>query len=154
MLAKGKALALTVILALSFLIIIGTQLVEEGKANPYPMPGVKITLRNPQNMTYDNSTVPVFVTATVVHLSSRISFSYKLDNAGFEPIPITPVSAAMVPYNPPFSLRTLSGNFHLFNLSEGWHKITVYCQTWQDKIYSDEALPDKNGIKELLKRDL
>jgi len=49
----------------------------------------------------------------------------------------------MLPYNPPFYLKTMSGNFLLFNLSEGWHKITVYCQTYdQSKTYSDEDISD------------
>jgi hypothetical protein len=37
----------------------------------------------------------------------------------------------------------MSGNFLLFNLSEDWHKIAIYCQTYeQSQSYSDEDTID------------
>jgi hypothetical protein len=126
-------------LALLFSAVSGTFLIKEGRANPFPMAEIEITLKNPLNITYNDNTIPVFFTATQVHLRSEISFSYSLDNQDHKPIlNVTTVSEEMVPYNPPFYRKTMSGNFLLLNLSEGWHKIGVYCQNYeQSKSYSD-----------------
>ena len=136
---KRKTPALTLIMALLFSAVTGAFLVRLGKANPYPEAGISIKLENPQNMTYNVNTILVVFTAEEVHLSSGIRFVYSLDNQEHKPVlNITTVSEGMFPHNPPFYFKTMRGNFLLINLSEGWHKIAVYCQTYdQYQSYSD-----------------
>ena len=106
--------------------------VRLGKANPYPSAGISLTINNPQNATYTENPIQITFTAREVHLQSGVIFSYSLDNKEVKRIlNITTVSQGLFPYNPPFYLREMSGNFQLFNLSEGWHTVTVYCNTYE-----------------------
>lgn len=120
------------------------QIVKEVKANPMPSPGVDITLRNPQNRTYNNNTVPVVFTLTEIHYSRYhgINFVYSLDNKQIEPIVNFTATSERIPINFPVHLQTTRGEFLLFNLSEGWHKITVYCDTGYLNSYNDEDTVD------------
>ena len=127
---RKTAAALT--LALLITAAAGALPVRLGKANPYPSAGISLTINNPQNATYTENPIQITFTAREVHLQSGVIFSYNLDNKEVKRIlNITTVSQGLFPYNPPFYLREMSGNFQLFNLSEGWHTVTVYCNTYE-----------------------
>jgi hypothetical protein len=137
---KKTAIALSLVITLLCSMLVMTLFVNFGKANPFPMAGIEIALKNPQNITYNDNTISLVFTATEVHLRSGISFSYVLDNQERKPVlNVTTVSEEMFPSNPPSYIKTMSGNLLLFNLSEGRHKISVYCQTFeQSQSYSDD----------------
>ena len=135
---KRKTWAVTFILALLFSLASATQLAKEAKANPYPTRGVDITLHNPQNRTYNNNTIPVAFTATQVHFYSEVTLAYSLDNEERNQILNVTATLERIPINPPFTLKTMKDNFLLFNVSEGWHTMTVYCHAYGLKRYSDE----------------
>ncbi len=109
----------------------GTFLIREGKADPYPMPGVMIRLENLQNVTYNDNTVLVTFRAMEVYFRSNVNFSYALDNLESVSISnITTISEDMrLLYADVVYCKIIKGNFTLFNLSDGWHNLTVYCQT-------------------------
>jgi hypothetical protein len=58
---KKTTVTLTFILAFLFSAVSGICLIKEGRANPFPMTGIEITLKNPQNITYNDNTIPVFL---------------------------------------------------------------------------------------------
>jgi hypothetical protein len=139
---KRKTWALTFILALLFSLASATKLAKESKANPYPTPGIEIALRSPENRTYNNNTIPVGFTSTEVHLRVRPIFTYDLDKGESKSIQNFTTVAERVPINPQFTLIRKSSDFLLFNLSEGWHKLTVYCYTYDLTSYSDKDTVD------------
>jgi len=139
-----KKPALAVLLTSTLLIsaVAGTFVVRSAKANPTPVPLIELTISNATNQTYNTNTITVGFRAREFILLSGVDFFYILDNEKKAPITnFTVVSDEMVPYNPPFSLKTMEGSFLLSNLSEGWHKVTVYCQTY-DQNYDDEGFID------------
>ena len=138
-----KKTVITITLILIILsTVAGTFFVKEGKANPWPMPGIGITLDNPQNITYNNNTITVVFGVTELHTTSGVWFFYSLDSKERKQIQpnITNVHEGMLPTSPPVHSTTMLGNFFLFNLSEGWHKLTVYCQTYDYKYRDDDTI--------------
>lgn len=119
------------------------QIINEGKANAYPMPGIDITISSPQNITYNDNTVPVAFTATEVHIPSGVTFAYSLDDKERKPIINITSSSEIFPIGGGVYFKTMKGNFLLFNLSEGWHTITIYCHTEHlSNSYDDEDAID------------
>jgi hypothetical protein len=120
----------------------GAFVVRLGKANPTPVPLIELTMSDATNQTYTTNTISLGFRAREFVIRSGVNFFYILDKEKRTPISnFTVVSDEMVPYNPQFSIMTMSGNFQLSNLSEGWHKATVYCQTY-DQNYDDKGSID------------
>src|SRR4030042_938042 len=83
---KRTALALTLILALLFSVVAGTQLINLADANPDPYKmGFKkqrhcnITIQSPQDITYYTEPILLNFTAKKVHVSDTYSYFYFLD---------------------------------------------------------------------------
>ena len=121
------ALALILIWALSFLTVAGTRFVDLGKANPLPPIDPKITIDNPQNATF--SVNAIVLNFTGASNNEMYSYYYSLDGQNLTPIEnITIISQEDVNIgkNPAIYRTTVKGSCVLYNLSEGWHNLTVY----------------------------
>jgi hypothetical protein len=120
-----KALALTLILALLFSAVAGTQLSFFAKANfVFPPSNPVITIESPANRTYSTNSLSLEVTfrtyKTGYIMSGRI-YTYSLDEKAPERIPITNSSVAVNPGG----LVFYEGAANLTNLPEGLHNLKV-----------------------------
>ena len=127
---KKRLLTAVFISALIMSTIAGTQLVNIGNANPIPSPTVKIKIENPQNTTYNVSSIHLVFSVNKINIDPWLSLSYSLDGQGLSPLGnVTSVKEEIIPVNPKGYIKTLRGNWALLNLSEGWHSIVVYAHS-------------------------
>jgi len=127
---KKRLLTAVFISALIMSTIAGTQLVNIGNANPIPSPIVKIKIENPQNTTYNVSSIHLVFSVNKINIDPWLSLSYSLDGQGLSPLGnVTSVKEEIIPVNPKGYIKTLRGNWALSNLSEGWHSIVVYAHS-------------------------
>ncbi len=123
----GIAILLVALLAST---LTGLQFVSVAEANPYPSPGIDITLTEPRNVIYNDNTVEVVFTAKETHLRSALIFAYSLDGSERKPVlNMTTLSEETLPANPPAYFKTMKGAFALSDLSEGGHKLSIYGET-------------------------
>jgi hypothetical protein len=117
----------SLVFALLFSVVAGTQLVNLAKSNPLPPMYTKITIEKPLNTTYNVNTIPlVFAVDTDYSLNS---YFYSLDGQERKPVENT-VTILQEDINlgksPPIIRTVLNGSCTLHNLSKGWHNVTVY----------------------------
>jgi hypothetical protein len=140
---KRTALALTLISALLFSAVAGTQFVNLTEANPVYYFGVnpvynKISIQSPKEKTYNTSDVPLNFTVKTNSYLSYIPFCYDLDDGkvslkvdrvnvtGQESIRNANPYASAEYGTLYYTELTLEGNAVLSDLSDGCHNVTVY----------------------------
>jgi hypothetical protein len=139
---RRTALALTLILALLFLMLAGKQLVDLAGANPiYAKPThFRISVQSPQNSTYN--TQPIFLNFTVETNEGDFNahpYFYLLDGEnGQSSVKIEEIQVIRQRevsnelsyyagiYWDPYTEYTLRGQAVLPNLSDGEHNVTVF----------------------------
>jgi hypothetical protein len=101
------------------------------KADPYPMPGIKVWLETPDNQTFNTSTVSIDFGAIEVLFQTEVTFFYSLDHSENKSIQNVRISSEQMRllYADVVYVREMKGSFVLSNLQQGWHALTVYCQT-------------------------
>jgi len=124
---KKTELAITLVLALLFSAVAGTQVVNLARANPIPPMHTEITIEKPLNTTYNVNTLPLSFSVDTTF--SRNSYFYSLDgekSKQVENIEIVSQEDINRGKSPPIIRTVLNGSCALSNLSEGWHNVTVY----------------------------
>ena len=107
-------------------IVAGAMFVNLASANPLPRFYTRISIASPQNTTYSVNTITLNFSAESRSALSWLNFCYSLDGQELRPIEsIETISEDLIPINPGIYERDLKGSHVLFNLSEGWHNITV-----------------------------
>jgi hypothetical protein len=105
----------------------GARFVNLGKANPLPPMYTEITIKKPLNTTYYVNTVPlIFSVDTDYQLNS---YFYSLDGQERKPVENTVIllqEDINLGKNPQITRTVLNGSCVLYNLSEGWHTVTVF----------------------------
>jgi hypothetical protein len=128
MLMKRIVLASPLILGLLFSVLVGTQFVGLGKANPLPNINPKITIENPQNATYNVNTVTI--NFTIESNWDVYPCFYSLDGQKKEPIEnMSVISEELLYTSFPVSRTVLNGSCVLSHLSDGSHNVTFYLIT-------------------------
>jgi hypothetical protein len=149
---KRKALALTLIMALLFSAVAGSQLVNLGQANPIPELYTKLNIENPQNTTYNVNTLTLNFSVESLSFFQWRHFSYSLDGKELMSVAnLTVDSEEFIPINPGIYRELLRGNSVLPNLSEGLHNVTVYLirDASTADAYYGEAVPLANARFEI-----
>ncbi len=152
-----KRTAATLIIALLITAAAGTLLVRLGKANPILVKPLyaMISIQQPQEKTYNYSTLTLGFTAKTNADPSLLEYAYVLDRDVVGIISEFNVTKTETIYNDqpdwtgdkpttyyhyyyhPYVEYTLEGNAELPSLSEGWHNITVYQGDINDFLFSD-----------------
>ncbi len=135
----------------------GTLLVRLGKANPILVKPLyaMISIQQPQEKTYNYSTLTLGFTAKTNADPSLLEYGYVLDRDVVGTISEFNVTKTETIYNDqpdwipdksttyyrcyyhPYIEYTLEGNAELPSLPEGWHNITVYQGNTNDFLFSD-----------------
>jgi len=123
---KRKAIALTLSLIVLIISSAEMRLVSLVKANPLPAISPEIIIKNPQNITYTGNAILLNFTASSTWISSSISYS--LDDSDKIPVTTTTIlqEDANIGKNPAIYRTTVEGTCALFNVSRGWHNITLF----------------------------
>lgn len=125
-----KTCCRVLVLALLLSAVAGGQFLRLGKANPLPDIDPRITIENPQNVTYNVNTITI--NFTVASNWGVYPLFYSLDGRKMEPIEnMTIISQEDIHagFSPPVDRTTLKGSCVLSNLSEGRHNMTFYLIT-------------------------
>jgi hypothetical protein len=119
---KKSALILTIILAF-FSVTFAVQLVKVTKASPPFSSGINII--EPNNTTYSPETLTLKINLTaLINYDINYFITYSLDGNSNDIIPIEIAPSANHSNNPYVGIIT--GSVNLPELSEGYHRITVY----------------------------
>ena len=124
---KRRALALTLVFALLFSAVAGTQFADLGRANPLPELYQELTIVNRNNGTTNENTITVNFALESQNFFQWRNFSYSLDGKELKAVDdLTVVSSSSLPTSPTVYVEVLRGSCVLSNLSVGWHNVTVY----------------------------
>jgi hypothetical protein len=117
----------TILVAILISMFIGGSLIGLAKADPIPQIDPVIKINNPQNTTFNVSTIEINFTAASNW--DFYSYYYSLDGQELKPVSnITIITQEDYnkAHNFPIYRTTVEGNFSLSNLSNGLHNVTVY----------------------------
>jgi hypothetical protein len=133
---QASAVFISVIL---FSAVAGTRFVSLGKANFIPQAYTEMTIENPDNMTYNLSTITLNFSAETNRMI--YDFFYNLDEQDMERIGMSIISQELEnpAHNPQIYRVALKGSCVLSDLSEGLHSVSFY----HIRLYSGED--PKNG---------
>jgi len=127
MLAKRKTLALTLSLTILIIFTAEMPLVSLVRANPLPEMYFRATIENPRNITYTTNTIALDFLAESSTFFPYLNFSYRLDTQDAKAIEkMTLTGNEFIPINPGVYRQWFRGSCVLYNLSEGWHNVTVH----------------------------